>query len=172
MTSRLATPVVGGPAREISRATIRCLHGRYAERRARRLVTEVLARAGVEADLDAVELAVHELVANARQHAPGPYELRIVFRDTSVTIAVMDGGADHAELTRKLLLAAVDRPAEGESGRGLQIVTGLFPGSWGIGPATTCTGRIPAKQVWITIGRSGRAGETGPARHAVPLSGR
>ena len=39
----------------------------------------------------------------------------------------------------------------GESGRGLQIVTGLFPGSYGVEPTVTCTGRTPAKQVWIEI---------------------
>ena len=100
-----------------------------------------------------VELAVHELVANARLHAPGPYELRILLGRGSMKIAVMDGGGDHAELERGLLRAASGGLGDGESGRGLQIVTGLFPGSCGVEPTATCTGLTPAKQVWIEIER-------------------
>ena len=70
-----------------------------------------------------------------------------------VKIAVMDGGGDHAELGRRLLQAAGGELADGESGRGLQIVTGLFPGSCGAEPTSTCTGLTPAKQVWIVIER-------------------
>lgn len=135
------------------RAIIHCLYGPRPEHRARRLVVDVLSRAGVETGLPDAEVAVNEMVTNARQHAPGPYELRIVFGRASVKVAVMDRGADHAALLRKLRQAATGGLAAGESGRGLQLVTGLFPGSWGAEPTSSCTGHTPAKQVWIMIAR-------------------
>ena len=153
MTGDLAAAAIGDPAGHARYAIIRCLHGPRPEHRARRLVVSILAGAGTVARLPDVELAVHELVANARLHAPGPYELRILLGRGSVKIAVMDGGGDHAELERRLLRAASGEPAGGESGRGLQIVTGLFPGSCGVEPTATCTGLTPAKQVWIEIER-------------------
>lgn len=131
---------------------IRCLYGERPERRARQLVAEILARE-VTTDIADVQLAVSELVSNARQHAPGPYELRMVFGRDLVKVAVLDGGADHAELARKFRGAATRQPANDESGRGLQIVSGLFPGAWGTGPAVSCTGQAPAKEVWIAVER-------------------
>jgi hypothetical protein len=151
MTGDLAAAALGDPTGHASYAIVRCLHGPRPEHRARRLIINILAGAGTVAGLSDVELAVHELVANARLHAPGPYELRILLGRGSVKIAVMDGGRDHAELGRRLLRAASGEPAGGESGRGLQIVTGLFPGSCGAEPTATCTGSTPAKQVWIEI---------------------
>lgn len=142
-------------------AIVRCLYGPRPERRARRLAVQTLEAAGLRDELPDIELAVSELVANARQHAPGPYELRIILQPALVTVAVVDGGADHLELVHKLTRAAAGEMAEGESGRGLQIVTGLFPGCWGAGPATTCTGAAPAKQVWITVGRGSRSQPSG-----------
>lgn len=142
-------------------ALVRCLYGPRPEWRARHLVADVLATAGVSAELSEVELAVHEMVSNARQHAPGPYELRIAFDRGVVHIAVLDCGADHVELGRKLARAAAARLTEDESGRGLQIVTGLFPDRWGAGPASTCTGLTPAKQVWITISQDAAPGLAG-----------
>ena len=151
MTGDLAAVALGDLAGHARYAIIRCLHGPRPEHRARRLVVNILADGGTVARLPDVELAVHELVANARLHAPGPYELRILLGRGSVKIAVMDGGGDHAELESRLLRAASGEPADGESGRGLQIVTGLFPGSCGVEPTATCTGMTPAKQVWIEI---------------------
>ena len=81
----------------------------------------------------------------------GPYELRILLGWGSVKIAVMDGGGDLAELGTGLLRTASGGLAGGESGRGLQVVTGLFPGSCGVELTATCTGLTPAKQVWIEI---------------------
>ena len=153
MTRGLTAAAVGDPANHARYVIIRCLHGPRPEHRARRLVVSILAGAGVLTRLPEVELAVHELVANARLHAPGPYELRILLARDFVKIAVMDGGDDHAELERRLLRAASAGPADGESGRGLQIVTGLFPGSYGAEPTSTCTGLTPAKQAWIAIER-------------------
>lgn len=153
MTMRLGTAATGGPADQATYAIVRCLHGPRPEHRARRLVLNALTSAGVITGLPDAELAVDELVANARLHAPGPYELRILIGRAFVKIAVMDGGGDHAELARRLLRAAAGGLADGESGRGLQIVTGLFPGSWGAEPTSTCTGLTPAKQVWIMVER-------------------
>lgn len=138
-----------------ARAIIRCLHGPRPEHRARRVVTNVMATLCANADLPDLEVAVNELVTNAWQHAPGPYELRIFIGRTWVKIAVLDSGTDHLQIARKLERSADNDPAEEESGRGLRIVTGLFPGSCGVEPAVTCTGMTPAKQVWITLTRSG-----------------
>lgn len=153
MTKGLTAATVSDPADHARYVIIRCLHGRRPEHRARRLAASVLAGAGITTRLPEVELTIHELVANARLHAPGPYELRILFGEDFVKIAVMDRGDDHAELGRRLLRAASEGPADGESGRGLQIVTGLFPGSYGAEPTSTCTGLTPAKQAWIAIKR-------------------
>jgi hypothetical protein len=153
MTKGLAAATVGDLTDHARYVIIRCLHGPRPEHRARRLVASTLAGAGITTRLADVELTVHELVANARLHAPGPYELRILLGQDFVKIAVMDGGDDHAELRRRLLRAASGGPADGESGRGLQIVTGLFPGSYGAEPTSTCTGLTPAKQAWIAIER-------------------
>jgi hypothetical protein len=153
MTEDLAAAAIGDPTGHARYAIIRCLHGPRPEHRARRLIVSVLVGARTVARVPDVELAVHELVANARSHAPGPYELRVLLSRGSVKIAVMDGGDDHAELGIGLLHAASGGLADGESGRGLQIVTGLFPGSCGVEPTATCTGLTPAKQVWIEIER-------------------
>jgi hypothetical protein len=152
MTSRFL--MAPGNADRSGQVIIRCLHGAHPEHRARRLVADILRQVGAVSDLPEVELAVSELVTNARQHAPRPYELRIFVTCTLVKIAVMDGGADHDALARRLVQAAAGVPADGESGRGLQIVTGLFPGSWGAEPVITCTGLSPAKQAWIAVPRS------------------
>jgi hypothetical protein len=140
-----------GTGRSGSHVVVRCLFGAQPERRARRIVAGELAGAQVGAELADVELAVDEMVSNARLHAPGPYELRVIFGWSGVRVAVVDSGADHAELDRKLRRAAAGGASEGESGRGLQIITGLFPGAWGTGPTLTCAERRPAKQVWITL---------------------
>ncbi|HVB45109.1 MAG TPA: ATP-binding protein [Streptosporangiaceae bacterium] len=152
----LARPSVGlpecaGAAPYPARAIIWCLNGPYPERQARRVVGCALDVGGLTSQADDVALAASELVTNARRHAPGPYELRVYFDRTSVKVAVLDGGTDHAELARKLGQAALNEPVDGESGRGLQLVTGLFPGCWGTEATTTCTGSTPAKQAWITV---------------------
>jgi hypothetical protein len=153
VTPPLPALAVGGVPQEARQAIIRCLHGAQPEHRARRVVAYVLARAGISNELHDAEVAVNELVTNARQHAPGPYELRIFIGRAEVKIAVMDSGNDCHDLARRMVQAAAAGPLDGESGRGLQIVTSLFPGSWGAEPAATCTGLTPAKQVWITIPR-------------------
>jgi anti-sigma regulatory factor (Ser/Thr protein kinase) len=134
---------------------MRCLHGPQPEYRARQVVSGVLTHLGMDKELGDVEQAIQELVTNARKHAPRPYELRIYISYPAashpvVTVAVVDGGTDHAAVTRRLAEAAAGVPSLEESGRGLQMVTALFPGSCGAGPALTCPGRVAAKQVWIS----------------------
>lgn len=146
-------PVLAALCRNPGHAIAWCLYGQHPEHRARRLVAGVLAKVGSKDAVPDVELAVNELVANALQHAPGPYELRIIVTSAAVKIAVMDGGDDHADLARRLAHAGVGMPSGGETGRGLQIVSGLFPGSCGAEPTYTCTGIRPAKQVWMTTPR-------------------
>ncbi len=146
-------------------ATMWCLFGPRPEHRARALVTGVLTElrpgnglglALGQDELADVNHAVNEMVTNAHQHAPRPYELRIFVTETAVKIAVMDGGGDHAAVARRLALANAEVPDDNESGRGLQIVAGLFPGCCGAEPTSTCTGLTPAKQVWIAIPRTAR----------------
>jgi len=151
-----AVSASGGAPDRTGHVIIRCLNGPRPERRARRIVADVLAGAGLAGELPDAELAVSELVTNARQHAPGPYELRVYVHPAAVKIAVMDCGADHIDVARRLVQAAAGLACDGESGRGLQIVTGLFPGSWGAEPTVTCTGLAPATQVWIMLPRPAR----------------
>jgi len=165
MAPRVLSPVVVGLPGCAERTIIRCLHGPQPEHRARRLTACVLRRAGASCDVSDAETAVNELVTNARQHAPGPYELRIYIAPAGVKVAVMDSGGDHIALTRRLAQAATADAFDGESGRGLQIVTGLFPGSWGAEAVASCTGLTPAKQVWISVPRRP---SPPPSRPAIP----
>jgi two-component sensor histidine kinase len=127
------------------------LDGRRPEAIARRVVISVLAELGVDPTRrDDAELAIQELVVNARRHAPGPYEVRIRVARRAVTLEVADGGGDHAAIARRLADPAATAPGCAEDGRGLQIVAALFPGACGAGPAGTGAGR-PGKQVWIRV---------------------
>jgi anti-sigma regulatory factor (Ser/Thr protein kinase) len=137
-------------AREGEQVIVRCLYEKEPEHHARDMVTGILPQLGLGETFEA-ELAISELVANARRHAPGPYELRLYLAATGVKIAVVDGGNDHAELAQRLLQAAAEESTAEESGRGLQLVAGLFPGRCGAEPTTTCVGLSPAKQLWITV---------------------
>jgi anti-sigma regulatory factor (Ser/Thr protein kinase) len=133
------------------------------ERLARHIVTSMMAELGIGAgQQDDAELAIEELVANARLHAPGPYELRVQASEKAVTFAVRDGGGDHASIMRRLTQAATAAPSRAEHGRGLQIVAALFPGACGACPAGSraggatrggaTRGRAGAgKQVWISV---------------------
>jgi anti-sigma regulatory factor (Ser/Thr protein kinase) len=111
-----------------------------------------MADLGIGADQRAdAELAIGELVANARLHAPGPYELRARAGGRAVTFAVRDGGDDHAAIERRLTRPPVWL-SRAEHGRGLQIVATLFPGACGAGPAVGPSGGPgPGKQVWFRV---------------------
>ncbi|MGH3253758.1 MAG: ATP-binding protein [Trebonia sp.] len=133
-------------------AIMRYLHGPEPERRARRLATEVLADLGIAEEItDDVQLAVCELVTNARRHAPPPYELRIFICANVVKVAVADGGADLEALAGRLAQTAAGVPSLEESGRGLQMITALFPARCGVEPAPAWPGRRAVKQVWISV---------------------
>jgi anti-sigma regulatory factor (Ser/Thr protein kinase) len=132
------------------------LDGEQPERRSRDLTGRVLANLGIDQDTaDQVQLAVHELAANARRHAPPPRELRITLRPADVQIAVTDADARYEAVAQRLA-AAASRPEQdadqlSESGRGLRIVAALFPGACGAGPAYAAAGACQAKQVWIAV---------------------
>lgn len=133
---------------------VRSLYGPQPERRAREAMLSVLAWVGMKDDLFEAELAVDELVTNARKHGRPPYELRVYLSAVNVKIAVVDGGTDHADLAQRLCQTTAGEPTPGESGRGLQLVAGLFPNRCGAEQTTTCVGLAPAKQVWITLPRN------------------
>jgi hypothetical protein len=134
-------------------AIVRYLHGPAPERRARRLVTDVLADLGMAEEIDDVQLAVCEMVTNARKHAPPPYELRIFICAEIVKVAVTDGGTDLDALADRLAQTAAGVPSLEESGRGLQVITALFPNYCGVEPALAWPGRRGAKQVWVSVPR-------------------
>lgn len=129
---------------------IRYLTGQRPERRARRVTADVLSSLGVSTGLWEMEEALAELVTNARRHAPGPYQLRIYLDGSVAKVAVVDGGTDYSEVASRLAQAAEGVPSLEESGRGLQMIAALFPGSCGVEPALAGPGHACGKQVWIT----------------------
>jgi hypothetical protein len=128
------------------------LDGTRPESVARQVVTSVLSGLGVSSDRrDDAELAIQELVVNARLHAPGPHELHVAITGDSVTFSVADGGDDHAAVARLLADPLAQVPFCAERGRGLRIVAALFPGDCG-----SCSARaagVPAtgKHVWFRV---------------------
>jgi anti-sigma regulatory factor (Ser/Thr protein kinase) len=136
-----------------SLAIIRFLHGPEPEHRARRLVTEVLADLGMAEEVGDVQLAVCEMVTNACKHAPQPYELRFFIYATVVKVAVTDGGTDLRALADRLAETTAGVPSLEESGRGLQVITALFPDRCGVEPTRAWPSRRDVKQVWISVPR-------------------
>jgi anti-sigma regulatory factor (Ser/Thr protein kinase) len=134
-------------------AIVRCLYGPEPEHRARDVIAKALTWLGLGKHGFDAELAVGELATNARKHAPPPYELRVYVSKAVVKIAIVDGGVDHSELAGRLAGTTTGQPTECESGRGLQLVTGLFHNRCGAELTTTCTGLGPVKQVWIALSR-------------------
>lgn len=133
------------------RVIVRSLYGPEPERRARHLATQVLADLDAAKRLDDVQLAIYEMATNAHRHAPPPYELRIFVSAAIVKLAVVDGGTDHEMLARRLAqTATAGTPSLEESGRGLLLITALFPGAHGVEPAHAWPGQPGAKQVWIS----------------------
>ncbi|MCX5529624.1 ATP-binding protein [Streptomyces sp. NBC_00006] len=111
-----------------------------------------------EEQVDDVVLAVSELVANATEHAPGPYVLRLRRTGTEYVCEVEDTdphapkvpgfpaavpfepGADARGGGLDALLALL-----GERGRGLHIVDELTCGAWGF------TVREGGKVAWVAF---------------------
>lgn len=93
------------------------------------------------------QLAVQELVTNALRYAP-PHELRIFITPLDVEIAVVDGGADHRSVAELLTGVPDETPSVDDSGRGLRIVSALFPGACGAAPAPAAPG-IPGGKTGV-----------------------
>jgi hypothetical protein len=129
------------------------LNGPRPERRARDIVGTLLAGLGCTDEVFDAQLAVQELVTNALRYAPPPHELRIFITPVDVEIAVADGGADHRSVAERLTEAPEETLSVDESGRGLRIVSALFPGACGAAPAPAAPGYPAGKQVWITVPR-------------------
>jgi hypothetical protein len=143
-------------ARTAGTVTTVSLDGHKPEYLARRTATAVLARLGISPERRGeVELAVAELAVNAGRHAPGPRELRVRVSRDAVTLAVADGGGDHAVIARILADPGAGVPWFEEHGRGLRIVAALFPGACGAAPVAAVRGGGgsdgPAKEVWISL---------------------
>ncbi|GIH69143.1 ATP-binding protein [Sphaerimonospora thailandensis] len=118
------------------RTSVWCLPPRDAPRRARLLLRERLSGIPIDSEVvDELELVISELATNAIRHAPGPYELRILYEaglPVHVEVAVSGNGA---ALVDRLL----DRPLGSSDGghlltdseRGLRIVVAYTGGRCG-----------------------------------------
>jgi hypothetical protein len=127
------------------------LDGTRPEAMARRVVTSLLAELGIGGDQrDDAELAIGELTANARLHAPGPYQLRVQERRDTLRFEVADGGGGHVVIARRLAAPEATAPELAEHGRGLRIVAALFPGACGARPAQIGPGQ-PGTGVWFAV---------------------
>ncbi|WP_307843533.1 ATP-binding protein [Streptomyces sp. B15] len=127
---------------------------------ARLALGETLARLGVEEEArEDAQLALSELVANAAEHACGPYEVRLQRILSGWVCEVQDGDPRLPELPQ-LPPSPLFPPEEvsrgggldsllsllGERGRGLQVVHHLTGGGWGF-----CrTGET--KVAWFVVG--------------------
>ncbi|MDW4910281.1 ATP-binding protein [Streptomyces sp. ADMS] len=104
-------------------------------------------------------LAVSELVANAHEHARGPYEVHVRAAAGRYICEIHDG---NPLLPTDLYLAAVPSPeataaeaASGlltERGRGLHIVNELTQGQWGF-QVTNCG----TKAAWVVLAEASAA---------------
>ena len=128
------------------------LDGARPESVARHVVTSVLSGLEVSSGRrDDAELAIQELVVNARLHAPGPHELHVAIAGDAATFAVADGGADHAAVARLLADPLGQVPFCAERGRGLRIVAALFPGDCGACSARAAGLPESGKHVWFRV---------------------
>lgn len=101
-------------------------------------------------------IAVSELVANATEHAVGPYEMRLRRTDSGMACEVEDRdpripGIPALRSDAPLRLETDDDNLEGlcsllsERGRGLHIVNVLTKGLWGFRTGTT------TKTAWLAL---------------------
>ena len=95
----------------------------FAPARARRLVTETCASAGLGALADTAALLTSELVTNAVLHARQPPSLGVAVRDGQLVVDVADPDPASPQVTWA--------GAHGEHGRGLAIVDALAD-EWGV----------------------------------------
>lgn len=137
----------------------------HAERGARAIIREVLSDANVRRD-DVLETEniVAELTINAIQHAPPPYELRIVFVGGlwPTWCEVADAGTDVERIRQGLRGTAGPVDAVlgdlSERGRGLLMVSGLCDGRCAAYPTTICQISSPGKAVGFALPGAGRMG--------------
>lgn len=107
---------------------------------------------------DAV-LAASELIANAIEHACGPYEMRLRRTHDGLTCEIQDGDPRIPEISRSLAAAPLGSKPQGpggtrddlaeslpERGRGMRIVNQLTSGRWGFHPMGS-----EAKIAWMGI---------------------
>ncbi|MFE7313122.1 ATP-binding protein [Streptomyces sp. NPDC057555] len=154
-------PAADGTTRVLWRWTS---HTPDAAARARTALICALDQFGFEGEgLDDAVLAASELVANALEHAPGPYEMRlrctaaeliceVVDRDPRIPVVPAFPAAAPFEPDPKKRGGGVDALLEtlGERGRGLHIVHQLACGAWGF----TVQRREGAKVAWMAIPRA------------------
>jgi anti-sigma regulatory factor (Ser/Thr protein kinase) len=106
---------------------------------ARRLLTEVLRRAGHRGQLlDDARLVITELAANAVAHARSPFTVSIRSRSSTIHIRVRDR-------SRAMATMRADAPTTA-SGRGLRLVAALSS-RWGVDPVAD------GKVVWAVLSR-------------------
>ncbi|MEV0598494.1 ATP-binding protein [Streptomyces sp. NPDC050315] len=109
-------------------------------------------------------LAASELVANASEHAVGPYELRLRRASSEIICEVLDHDPHIPQrpacpTTALFLPEPQHRGGEldalcdllTERGRGLHIVHQLTDGAWGFRRIGTGTGGRSAKVAWMVI---------------------
>lgn len=107
-------------------------------RKARVFVRETLEEWGCPELLEAVELAVSELVTNAVVHANSPVSLTLVDHDGDVQIRVRDEASD-PPVVRKISV-------EETGGRGMTIIEAISE-HWGVEVEP------PGKVIWLDISK-------------------
>lgn len=130
---------------------------------ARAALRRVLGALGMDGDaVSDVTLAVSELVANAAEHACGPYEVRLRCTADEFVCEVRDGDPTIPEVPARPVAASFEPDPElrggglealcellGERGRGLHIVHQLTRGAWGFKVSDT------SKAAWVAFGGPG-----------------
>ncbi|MYT30921.1 MULTISPECIES: ATP-binding protein [unclassified Streptomyces] len=136
----------------------------HAAKRARAALSCALDELGYggEAVVDAV-LAASELIANALEHAPGPYEMRLRFTAADLICEVVDRDPRIPAVPGFPATAPFEPAPEkrgggidallevlSERGRGLHIVNQLTCGAWGF----VSRRREGVKVAWIVVAES------------------
>ena len=103
---------------------------------ARREVSAVLVRWGLDDLVDAAQLLTSELVTNSVLHARTPVTVSVARKRGQVRVAVSDGSPIEPSMRRHSMTAT--------TGRGLQMLTSLAD-DWGSDATTT------GKTVWFTL---------------------
>ncbi|MGH4029358.1 ATP-binding protein [Actinomycetota bacterium Odt1-20B] len=105
-------------------------------------------------------IVASELITNAVEHAPGPYELRLRRTESVLICEVVDGDPQIPDVVVHPAVDLFEPPPEArgggstallkvlsEGGRGLQVVDQLTCGAWGF-KARRCDG---SKTAWAVI---------------------